>query len=81
MEVDLTFVSNAYAPIRDCVAEVNSPLIKKIRVIDIYSGEEGNAITVRLTFSCPDRTLTREEVQQITDTLVEKLAAQGIRMK
>ena len=81
MEVDLTFLSDTYAPIQAAIAEANSPLIKKVKVIDIYPGEDGNAITVRLTFSCMDRTLTREEVQQITDGILATLAAKGIRTK
>ena len=81
MEVDLTFLSDSYAPIQAAITDANSPLIKKVRVIDIYSGEGGNSITVRLTFTCMDRTLTREEVQQITDGIVGTLASKGINMK
>jgi phenylalanyl-tRNA synthetase beta chain len=81
MEVDLSFLSDSFAPIQAAVKEANSPLIKKLRVIDLYSGEDGNTITVRLTFSCMDRTLTREEVQAVTDSIVEKLAGQKICLK
>lgn len=81
MEVDLTFLSDSYAPIRAAVEGANSPLIRKISVIDQYRGEGGNAITIRLSFSCKERTLTREEVQQITDGIVQTLAQTGIRMK
>ena len=81
MEVDLTFLSNTYAPIQAAIAEANSPLIKKVKVIDLYSGKDGDAITVRLTFSCMDRTLTREEVQAITDNIIAILAQKDIRLK
>ena len=81
MEVDLSFLSNSFAPIQAVINEVASPLIKKVRVIDLYEGEEGKTITVRLTFSCMDRTLTREEVQEVTDDIVARLAAQNIRQK
>jgi len=81
MEVDLSFLSDSFAPIQAAVKEANSPLIKKLRVIDLYSGEDGNTITVRLTFSCMDRTLTREEVQAVTDTIVENLAGKKICLK
>ena len=81
MEVDLTFLSNSFAPIKAAITAANSPLIKSVKVIDIYSGEGGNSITVRLNFSCMDRTLKREEVQQISDGIIEALAAQGIKMK
>ena len=81
MEVDLTFRAGTYAPIRDAIQAANSSLIKKVRVIDVYSGDDGDAITVRLTFTCMDRTLTREEVQAVTDGIIASLSSQGIRLK
>ena len=81
MEVDLTFLSRTYAPIRDAIEKANSPLVKKVKVIDVYSGEEGDSITVRLTFSCKDRTLTREDVQAVTDKIIAELSENGIRLK
>jgi len=81
MEVDLTFRSNTYAPIRDAIAKADSPLIRGVKVADVYSGEDGNAITVRVQFGCMDRTLTREEVQAVTDSIVASLATDGINLK
>lgn len=81
MEVDLTLRSDCYEPIRQIIASVNSPLIKKVRVADIYNGVDGKAITVRLTFSCMDRTLTREEVQAVTDQIIGELEGKGIQLK
>ena len=81
MDVDLTFLSDSFAPIAKVIEEEKSPLIRKVKVADLYKGEEGNAITVRVFFGCMDRTLTREEVQAVTDSIVEKLANTGIRMK
>jgi len=81
MEVDLTFRADRYAPISEAITNANSPLIKKVKVIDQYCGEDGNAITVRIAFSCMDRTLTREEVQTITDGIVAELAGKGLNLK
>lgn len=81
MEVDLTFLSDSYAPIRAAVEAAKSALIRKVSVIDQYRGEGGNAITIRLAFSCKERTLTRDEVQCVTDGIVQTLAETGIRMK
>ncbi len=81
MDIDLTFLSDSFAPIAKVIEDTNSPLIRKVKVADLYKGEDGNAITVRLFFGCMDRTLTREEVQSVTDGIVETLAANGIRMK
>ena len=81
MEIDLTFLSEAFAPIAKVIEDTQSPLIRKVKVADVYKGEDGNAITVRISFGCMDRTLTREEVQAVTDSIVETLAATGISMK
>ena len=81
MEIDLTFLSDSYAPIRDAIAASGSQLIRKVKVAGTYKGEDGNAITVRLTFGCMDRTLTREEVQAVTDGIIADLAAKGICLK
>jgi phenylalanyl-tRNA synthetase beta subunit len=81
MEVDLTFRSDRYAPISEAIKASNCPFIKSVKVADMYKGEDGNAITVRIGFSCKDRTLTREEVQAVTDGILATLATQGICLK
>ena len=81
MEVDLTFRSDLYAPIKAAIESANSPLLKKVKVVDLYRGEDGNAITVRLYFGCMDRTLTREEVAAVTDGIVASLNEQGVCLK
>ena len=81
MEVDLTFRSDRYAPISQAITDANCPFIKSVKVADMYRGEDGNAITVRIGFSCKDRTLTREEVQAVTDGILATLATQGIYLK
>ena len=81
MDLDLTFLSDRYAPIAESVKKVNSPLIKSVRLIDMYQGEDGNAITLRLTFSCMERTLTRDEVMEVANAIIDDLAAKNIRLK
>ncbi len=78
MEVDLTFLTDSYAPIADAV---DSDLVKKLQVVDTYRGAEGRTVTVRLSFGRMDRTLTREEVQAVTDDIIAKLEKQNIRLK
>ena len=81
MEIDLTFRSESFAPIAQAIEAENCALIRKVKVADLYKGEDGTAITVRLSFGCMDRTLTREEVQAVTDSIVARLAANNICMK
>ena len=81
MEVDLSFVSETYAPIGAAVEAANCPWIQDVDVVDTYRDESGKSITVRLTFSHPERTLTREEVTAVVDKLIEALKAKGISLK
>ena len=81
MEIDLTFRSGVYAPIKAAIENANCPLIQKVKVVDLYKGEDGAAISVRVFFGCKDRTLTREEVTAVTDGIVASLQTQGICLK
>ena len=74
-------MSDSYAPIKAVIENTKSSLLKKSSVVDIYADDEGKAITVRLTFSCMDRTLTREEVQTVVDEIVSNLAKISINLK
>ena len=81
IEVDLNFISDKFDVIDSTIKEINSPLVSSVKVIDIYDGEDGRAITTRITFSCLERTLTREEVQEVVDKVVENLAKKGVKQK
>ena len=81
MEVDLSFVADKYEMIGKAIEAAKSSLIKKVFVTDTYEDENGKSITVRIIFSQNDRTLTREEVMEIVDLIVEKLKADGINLK
>ena len=81
MEIDLSFITPVFAPIALAIQEADSPLIKNVEVTDIYEGEGIKSITTRLTFSHPEKTLTREEVQEISDFIVEKLRDRGVELK
>lgn len=81
MEQDLTVRSDSFGPIAEAVAEVNSPLLQKLDVVSVFQDAAGKAISVRLYFAHPDRTLTGEEVQQVMDAVLAKLQARGIQMK
>lgn len=81
IEIDLTFVSNTFAPISDTVRALNEPLIKSIDVADTYNDANGKSITVRLLFSHPEKTLTKEETAEIVSKITDKLAVKGIKLK
>ncbi|MBQ8790282.1 MAG: phenylalanine--tRNA ligase subunit beta [Ruminiclostridium sp.] len=81
IEVDLTFLSDKYAPIKNAIEEVNSELIKNVSVADIYNDEAGKAITIRISFVHAERTLTKDEVMEIADKIIAILKNQGIALK
>ena len=81
IDIDLTFVSEKYAPIKEAIETVNSDLIKNVALMGTYSDEQGKAITVRLSFVHPERTLTKEEVMEIADKIIAILKDKGIALK
>ena len=81
MEIDLSFVSETFAPIGKAIENANCPLIKKVEVTDTYRDENGKSITVRMTFSNPEKTLTTEEVMEVANSIIDSLAKDGIALK
>ena len=83
MEIDLSFVSKTFAPISIAIAEAKSPLVKNVYVTDIYEDENdgSKSITTRIVFAHPERTLTKEEVTEVTDKIISSLKDKGIELK
>ena len=81
MEIDLSFVSETFAPIGKAIENANCPLIKKVEVTDTYRDENGKSITTRITFSNSERTLTTEEVMKVANGIIDALAKDGIALK
>ena len=81
IEIDLSFLSNTYAPISKAIFEKPCALIKDVKVTDIYTDESGKSITVRILFSHPERTLTKDEVLEVVNNIVGALEKDGIKLK
>ena len=81
MEVDLSFVCDTFAPIGKAIADANCPLIQKVEVVDTYRDAVGKSITTRLLFSHPEKTLTRDEVMGVVDSIIASLSKSGIALK
>ncbi len=81
IEIDLSFVSDKFAPIKAAIDKENCPLIKKVSVVDTYTDESGKSITVRMIFSHPEKTLTRDEVMETAENIIKTLEAQNIALK
>ncbi|MCH5317433.1 MAG: phenylalanine--tRNA ligase subunit beta [Eubacterium sp.] len=81
IEIDLSFVSDKFEPIAAAIEAAKSNLIRKVKVVDVYAGENSKSITVRITFSHSEKTLTKEEVSAVTDALIERLSTAGIALR
>ena len=81
IEIDLSFLTSKFAPIKKAIENANCPLIKDVEVIDIYEADEQSSIAVRIVFSDPTRTLTRDEVTAVTESIVSDLEQNDIRLK
>ncbi len=81
IEVDLSFVSDTFAPIARVIESAKCDLIRSVGVVDTYRDASGKSITTRLTFAHPERTLTREEVMAVADTIIDTLAKENIPLK
>ncbi len=81
MTIDLSFISDKFAPIKEAIDDAKCRLIRKVSVIDTFESEGIKSITVRLIFSHPERTLTGEEVKIVTDGIIEKLESLSIPLK
>ena len=81
IEIDLSFLTARFAPIKSAIEAAACELIQSVEVIDIYEDESGSSIAVRITFCDPTRTLTREEVTAVTDSIVAQLEDEGINLK
>ena len=83
MEIDLSFISRTFAPISMAILKAKSPLVKNVEVTDVYEDESDGtkSITTRITFAHPERTLTKEEVTEVTDKIIATLKEKGIELK
>ena len=81
IEIDLSFVTEKYAPVGEAIKNANCSLIKGAEVVDLYRDENGKSITVRIYFAHPEKTLTREEVMSVVNGIIDDLSAKGIELK
>ncbi len=81
IDIDISFVSEKFAPIGEAVKAAECPLIKGMEVVDTYRDDAGQSITVRIYFAHPEKTLTKDEVMDVVNGIIDSLAAKGIEMK
>ena len=70
-----------YSDLKKCWEQDNSGLIKGTSIVDTYDTADIHRITVRLSFSSSERTLSSAEVQEIIDKVVKDLAEMNVTIK
>ena len=77
--LDLAFVLEENIPwkrIRDLAIETGAPLLRKVRLFDLFKGEEiaggKKSIAFSLTYQASDRTLTDNEVAHIQKRIIKR---------
>ena len=84
IDYDLSLVlpeGTKYSEIKEAWEKLNIPELTEAKVIDIFSAEDVHSITVRLSFSSPDRTLAMDEIQKHIDAVLSNLAEKDIVLK
>jgi phenylalanyl-tRNA synthetase beta chain len=85
IEIDLSFAAAVghldFPALTAAAGEAAGEALRDIALLDIYNGESGESVTFRFTFSAPDRTLTKAELQPALDSIAERFAALGATLK
>lgn len=64
---------------------VDSKYLKSAEVFDVYEGEhiadDKKSVAIRMEFLNPEQTLTDEEIKPIYEAVIEKLQANGAKLR
>jgi phenylalanyl-tRNA synthetase beta chain len=83
IERDLTLLitkDNSYAKAKEILVAEELENLKEVKVTDIFPLEEGDAVTIRLSFVSNTATLSNDSVQPGIDKYIADLKASGIEL-
>ena len=85
IDIDLSFSGKVgeldFPALTEAARTAAGDLLRSVSLIDLYDGEGGESITLRFTFSSPDRTLSKAEIQPSVDAIAESFKAHGAALK
>ncbi len=70
-----------FVDIKPAWENLHIPSLAAVKVIDIFDMTNAKSMTIRLSFSLPDRTLSMEETQENVDRILGELNKSGIKLK
>lgn len=85
IDIDLSFAADLasldFGRISEAVRRAGGEWLADIGVLDTYEGESGQWLTLRLTFSSGERTLSKAELAPVTDEIIRALSPLGMTFR
>ncbi len=86
IDIDMTFIGDpsqiVFSKIAECASDAAGALLCGVEYVDVYTDDSGvSALTFRFSFSSADRTLSKQELQPLTDAVASALAGAGLTIK
>ena len=85
IEIDVTFAADPadldFTALTALAKSAAGAILSDMWVKDIYAGEDGYATTLRFAFLSRERTLTKQELSAVVETITAAFAEQGIKVK
>ncbi len=85
IDIDLSFSGKVgeldFPALSSAARKAAGGLLRAVSLVDLYDGEGGESITLRFSFSSPDRTLSKAEIQPAVDAITACLAKLGATLK
>ena len=86
IDIDLTFVADiasvSLSEVGAVAKRAAGEMLKDVKFKDIYTGDDGvNALTLRFSFLSYERTLNKQELSPVLDSVTSALAEIGLTLK
>ena len=86
IDIDLTFLTDpaaiVFASLKEKICAAGGAFLTDVTVADIYENNDGvSSITLRLSFTSMEKTLSKAELQADIDAILAALAADGMTLK
>ena len=85
IDIDLSFaakIGELNFPVLEGAAKAAAgELLREVSLVDLYDGESGESVTLRFSFSSPERTLSKAELQGAIDAITACFAEHGAILK
>ena len=85
IDIDLSFNAKIgelnFPALNSAAKEAAGELLREVSLVDLYDGEAGESITLRFSFSSPERTLSKAELQGSIDAITACFANYGANLK